>query len=148
MKSPNRRAYPQPPAVMPDIWSKKHQFCQTTLFYGPKKKSIGYIFSDYSRKKQPLSCPYFVGKRPFRKTHTFLKPICCHKKIPFSQKQCALMSFLQIFIERPPAVKSIFGPKNANFVKTTLYYGPKKSIGCLFFSDFPRKNNYSHTHIL
>jgi len=27
----------------------------------------------------------------------------------------------------------IFGPENVNSVKTTLYYGPKKSIECHFF---------------
>ena len=27
----------------------------------------------------------------------------------------------------------MIGKKNVNSVKTTLYYGPKKSIGCPFF---------------
>ena len=105
---------------------------------GQKKKSIGHI-SDYSRQSIRSHCPYFAEKRPIRKKHTFLKPICCQKKIPFSQKQCALMSFLQIFIERPPAVKALFGQKNVNFVKTTVYYEPKKSIGCHFFPIFHEK---------
>ena len=33
----------------------------------------------------------------------------------------------------------IFGQKNVNSVKTTLYYGPKKSIGCPFFPIFHEK---------
>ena len=33
----------------------------------------------------------------------------------------------------------IFGQKNVNSIKTTLYYGPKKSIGCPFFPIFYEK---------
>ena len=33
----------------------------------------------------------------------------------------------------------IFGPKNVNSVKTTLYYGSKKSVECLFLKKNSRK---------
>ena len=36
---------------------------------------------------------------------------------------------------------SIFGQKNVNSVKTTLYYGPKKSTGCPFFPILHEKIN-------
>ena len=42
----------------------------------------------------------------------------------------------------------IFDQTNVNSVKTTLYYGSKKSIGCSFFPDFLRKNHLSHANIL
>ena len=32
------------------------------------------------------------------------------------------MSFFQNFYEKPPAVKTIFGQKNVNSLKNTLYY--------------------------
>ena len=35
----------------------------------------------------------------------------------------------------------IFGQNNVNSVKTTLYYGPKKSIGCPFFFQFFTKKS-------
>ena len=33
----------------------------------------------------------------------------------------------------------IFGQKNVNSVKNTLYFGPKKSIGCIFSKKNARK---------
>ena len=47
--------------------------------------------------------------------------------------RCSHVLFFQIFNEKLPAVMHMIGQKNVNSVKTTLYYGPKKSIGCLFF---------------
>ena len=49
------------------------------------------------------------------------------------------MSFFQIFHKKPHPTMPIFGQKNVNFVKTTLYYGPKKSKGCPFFPIFHDK---------
>ena len=43
------------------------------------------------------------------------------------------MSSFHNFHENPPTTMPIFDLKNLNFVKTTLYYGPKKSIGCSQF---------------
>ena len=42
----------------------------------------------------------------------------------------------------------IFGHKNVNSVKSTLYYVAKKNVNMmLFFSDFLQKNQCSHAHI-
>ena len=41
--------------------------------------------------------------------------------------------FFQNFHEKLTAVMHLIGQKNVNSVKTTLYYGSKKSIGCPFF---------------
>ena len=58
------------------------------------------------------------------------------------------MSFLsQIFREKLSAAKPIFGPKNVNSVKTTLYFGLQKPKDALLFPFFT-KNNCSFTHIL
>ena len=69
------------------------------------------------------------------------------KKRPFSEKHGAVMSFFfQIFM-KTHIVMPIFGQTSVNSVKTTLDYGPKKSIGCPFFQ-FLTKNHYCHSHIL
>ena len=47
--------------------------------------------------------------------------------------------FFQIFYEKLPALIHMIGKKNVNSVKTTLYFGPKKSIGCSFFPIFHEK---------
>ena len=73
---------------------------------------------------------------------TALMPIFCRKNVH------SLKNTLFSFHEKPPAVKPIYGQKSLNSVKTTLYYGPKKSKGYPFFSNFSRKNDRSHAHIL
>ena len=57
----------------------------------------------------------------------------------FSQKTSILSetaSFYIIFFN----LSSIFGPKNVNSVKTTLYQGSRKSIVCPFLSDYSRES--------
>ena len=49
--------------------------------------------------------------------------------------------FFLIFHEKHPAVMPIFGKKTFNFAKTTLYYGPIKSIEWHFFPIFDEKIN-------
>ena len=71
-------------------------------------------------------------------------PIFCQNNVHSLTNTVLSCIFFQIFHEKPPAVMHIFGQNNVNSVKTTLYYGPKKSIGCPFFSNFSRKNHCSH----
>ena len=73
---------------------------------------------------------------------TALMPIFCRKNVH------SLKNTLFSFHEKHPAVKPIYCQKSLNSVKTTLYYGPKKSKGYPFFSNFSRKNDRSHAHIL
>ena len=68
----------------------------------------------HSLKNTLFSCPYFVKKTSIL------------SKTPSSQV------FFFIFHVKPNAVMPIFGENNVNSVTTTLYYGPKKSIGCPF----------------
>ena len=62
--------------------------------------------------------PIFVKKRPFPQTHS------------------SLMSFFLICHAKPPAILPIYMVKKSKSVKTTLYYGPKKSIEFLLFPFF------------
>ena len=55
------------------------------------------------------------------------------QKVVHSLKNKLLHVILTNFHEKTTAVMPIFGPQYINFAKTTLYYGPKKSIECLFF---------------
>ena len=87
----------------------------------------------------------------FWKTSPLLKTKCSHV-------------FFSFFHKNLPALMHMIGKKSVNSVKTTLYYGPIKSIGCPFFPishekitalmsifcqkrPFSKKNS-SHVHIL
>ena len=48
--------------------------------------------------------------------------------------------FFQFFYEKLTAVMPIVGQKNVNTDKTTLFYGPKKSIRCSSFRLFTKKS--------
>ena len=57
------------------------------------------------------------------------------------------MSVFQIFHEKLPAVKPIFGKKTSVCQNYTIFW-VKKVNRMPFFSDFSRKNNCSNAHIL
>ena len=108
---------------------------------------IFYLGNVHSQQNALLSSPYLI------------------KKCPVSQKHCSDAIFSNL-VFKSPAVKPIFCQKNVNSVKTTLYYGPKKSMRCYFCSDisakisalmpifcpkndrFLKKTRCSHAHIL
>ena len=99
-------------------------------------------------KKSLLSCKYFIKNTSiiFSKKHTALMPILV-KKRPFSQKHNALMCFFFKFFMKNSCCRAHDQSKNVNFVKTTLYFGPKKSQDALF-SYFSRKSFCSYVNIL
>ena len=80
-----------------------------------------YVYS-LKIKNKLLSSPCFV-----KKTSIHSKTLCSH------------VICFQVFYEKPPAAKLIFGQKNVNSVKITLYFGSKKSIGCPYFLIFTGK---------
>ena len=122
--------YEKPRAVIPYL-IKKSQFCQNYIILWIKKVNRMPFFYNFSAKKSPLSCPYFVKKTSIlKKTHCSQVHIL--SKYVQSLKNTALMSFFQNFHEKLSAVKPIFGQKNVNAVNTTLCYGPNKSIWCPF----------------
>ena len=53
-----------------------------------------------------------------------------------SKTQCSHL----IFFNEKPLLPCPYLVKNVNSVKTTLYYGPKKSIGYPFFRFFTKKS--------
>ena len=90
------------------------------------------IFSQkyvYSQKNTLLSCPY-QSKNVHSLKNTMLS--------------CAF--FFKFFMKNS-CCRAHDQSKNVNFVKTTLYFGPKKSQDALF-SYFPRKNVCSYVNIL
>ena len=75
-------------------------------------------------------------------------PIFCQKNGHSHENTLLSYHFFQNFHEKPSIVMPLFGQKNVSSVKTTIYYGRKKSIGCFFFCYFSRKNYYSNAHVL
>ena len=77
-------------------------------------------------------------------------PIIFQKNASFflSQKHCALMSFFSKFSSKTQYCHAHIWSKNANSVQTTLFYGPKKSIGCHFIPISHEKINALMKHIL
>ena len=119
-------------------------FCQQNDHYLKKtrillKAQCSHVYFQIFMKNPILLCPYLVKQK--RKVFFLLFAMenpCSDAHIlskirPFSQKILFPCSFFQIFHQKTPAVMSIFGQKNAISVKTTIFYGPKKSIKCLFF---------------
>ena len=128
------------------IWSIKSQFSQSyTILWA--KKSIRCLFCRFSRKNQCYYA-YILSKNVHSQkkhcTNAHILPI----KHPFSQKYNILSCyFCRDSDKKLPSVTLLFGQKNVNSVKTTLYYRQKKS-GCPFFFDFSRINHCSRAYIL
>ena len=55
-------------------------------------------------------------------------PIFCQITSILSKIRCSHVIFFQFFHEKPCILMPIFGQKNVNPVKTTLYYGLEKSL--------------------
>ena len=83
------------------------------------------FFSDFERKNHFSHAHILSKKRQISKKHVVLMPMFCQTKRPFSQKHAAPMSFISNFHGKSLPVMPIFGQKNVNSVKTTLYYRPK-----------------------
>ena len=86
------------------------------------------FFSNFSRKCHRSLAHILSKKRPISKKHSF-HVHNCSKTRTFPQKHKALMSFFphfQLFCQ--------YLIRNLNYVETTLYYGPKKSIFRMPFS--------------
>ena len=110
------------------IWSKNVNSVKTALYYGPTK-SIGCPFFPICHEKITALMPIFGQKNVHSlEKHTALMPIFCQKNVHSLKNTVLSCHFFFIFHEKPPAFMPIFGQNNVNSVKTTLYYGPKKSM--------------------
>ena len=81
----------------PYLVQKKVTSVKTTLQYRPKKSK---------------GCPFF-SPRFFTKKISALMPIFCQKNVHSLKNSGALMSFFQIFYQKPPALMPIFGQKTS-----------------------------------
>ena len=95
------------------------------------------FLSDFELKNNSSHAHFLSKKLSFPK-----KTQCSHahiysKKRQFSQNHCSLMSFFQIFHEKPKAVMPIFGEKKTSIFSTLHYVmGKKSQWDAPFFSDF------------
>ena len=127
------------------IWSQKTSVCQTyTILLVKKVNKKSPFYFDFHEKI--FSLMPIWQKRPFSKKYPALMLICCQKNVHSLKNTVLSCHFFQIFM-KTHIVMPIFGQTSVNSVKTTLDYGPKKSIGCPFFQ-FLTKNHYCHSHIL
>ena len=86
--------------------------------------------------QKSIGCPFFP-KRLF--SNTLLSCPYIVKQRPFSQKNIVISyHFFKFFMKNPLLSYPYLVKKNYS-VKTTLYYGPKKSIGCPYFPIFQEK---------
>ena len=114
---------------------KKRQFCQNYSIFWVHKVNKIPLFSDVFQKNQRshahiLSKNYLLSKNTLFLCPYFIKNLHSHKKTLFS---AILTLFFQIFACKTSCFHTHIKSKNFNSVKTKLYYGPKKSIGCSLF---------------
>ena len=110
---------------------KKRHFCQNYSTIWVHKVNRMPLFSGIFHKIKGLM-PMFCQKIIFSlKTHLSYVHMLS-KKRPFYKKHCSHI-FFQIFEWKTSCFHTHIKSKNFNSVKTKLYYGPKKSIGCSLF---------------
>ena len=135
------------PRCQDHIWSKKRYFCENyTIIWAQKVNRMPFfpIFHWKVTSLMPILCKKNVH---YLKTHCFHAHIFCQKNVHSLKKTLLSYNFFKFFMKNPQTCQTHIWFKNVNSVKTTLYYGPKKSKGCIFFRPFT-KNHFSHAHIL
>ena len=115
---------------------EKRKFCQNYTILWDKNVNKMHFFPIYHEKiSAPM--PIFCQKKTsILYKHNAFMPIFCQQNVHSFKNTLLSCHIFQIFHLTPPHVILIFGQKNVNSVKTTLYYGPKKSIRCPFFPIF------------
>ena len=121
-------------------FSQKHCALMSFFFQNFHEKPL--LSSPYLVKRTSIlsKLHFILGQKSCRNAFfsifvwkiTALMPIFCQKNVH------SLKNTLFSFHEKPPAVKPN-GQKSHKSVKTTLYYGPKKSKGYPFFPIFHEK---------
>ena len=111
-------------------------FPQNLWDFVSKYGALMFFFFKFVMKNFLLWCTWLVKKCKFCQNYTLLwaKKV---NRMPFfsdfSRKNyCSYVNFFKIFIKNP-LLSCPYLIKNVNSIKTTLYYEPKKSIGCPFF---------------
>ena len=111
---------------------KKRQFCQNYSTFWVHKVNKIPLFSDVFQKNQRSHAHILSKNYLFSKNTLFLCPYFV-KKTSILTKNIVLTLFFQIFAWKTSCFHTHIKSKNFNSVKTKLYYGPKKSIGCSLF---------------
>ena len=104
------------------------------------------FFSDFERKSHSFHAHFLLRKRSSSNKYDALIPIFCQKYVHLFKIMVLSCHWFNYFIKNPKMSWPYWVQKNVNSLNTTLYYGPKKSIRWPFFSDYSRKNHYSHAH--
>ena len=102
---------------------------------GQKSQYNALFFPTFHNKA--CSHAHILLKNIYTLKNTLSIYIYIMSKMPLvSNAQCSLVIFVfKLFM----TAMSISGQSNVNSVKITLYYGPKKSVRCLFFRFFTKK---------
>ena len=119
---------------------KKTSILSKLLYITGKKSKYDAFFPPFIYEKTATLMTIFCQKNVHSKKHTFLIPILCQKTSTLSKTPSSQVIFFQIFHVKHNAVMPIFGHNNVNSVTTTLYYGPKNSIGYPSFRFFTKKS--------
>ena len=119
---------------MHTVSQKKCQFCQYYTLLWAKKVNSMPLFSEFSRKNycsygHTLSKTCILSPANSSNVHILLK-------MYILSKHGALMSFFFKIFHTKPQLSRPYLVENVSSAKTTLFYGPKKSIRCPFFSIF------------
>ena len=112
---------------------------------GPKSQ-LDARFSNFTKKKM-LSCPCFIEKRPFSKNKLLSCACFVMQTSILSKTLCSDVNFFHILNEKLLLSCPYLVQKNVNSAKTRLYFGPKKSKGCLFFRFFTKNKLFSCPYI-
>ena len=133
-------------AVMPIFGQINVNSVKNTLYYLSKKSIWCPFLPIFLEKKNCTHAHILSKKRPFSKKQTGLMPIFCQKNVLSLKNTKLLCNCFQIFHEKPPADMPICSQKTSILSKPILW--AKKVNRMPFFSDFSRKNQCSHAHIL
>ena len=114
------------------IWSKKVNSVKTTLFYGHKSQQDALFVPLFHEKITPLM-PIFYQKYVYSLKNTLLPcPYQSKKTSILSKTRCFHVLFFLKFFMKNSCCHAHDWSKNVNFVKTTHYLGPKRSLDALF----------------
>ena len=90
----------------------------------------------------------FFQKRPFPKKQTALMPIFCPKNVYSLKNTVLTCNFFFKFVMKNPLLSCPYLVKKTSILTKLYYIMGQKSQQDALFSDFSRKNYYSHVHIL
>ena len=132
------------------LFGQKSQFYQnnTILWAKKPKESVGCPFFPIFHEKIALLMLIFNQKYVYFLKKTLLSSPYFLKKRSFSQNYCALILRFFKFFMKNLLLSSPYLVKKRQFYQNYTIFWVLKVDRMPFFSDFSRKSNYSHAHIL